>query len=80
MAWYTSLIVIGVVVPSSFVTIITSAVLPGLTSVTLAASPNTPPAVNKRAAIARTAAPFLPAERAEEALLVTLLAISDVTT
>ena len=52
------------------------------TSVTfaVAASPNTPPAVNKRAAIARTAAPFLPAERAEEALLVTLLAISDVTT
>ena len=51
------------------------------TSVTTsAASPNTPPAVNKRAAIARTAAPFLPAERAEEALLVTLLAISDVTT
>ena len=80
MAWYTSLIVIDVVVPSSFVTIITSAVLPAVTSVTFAASPNTPPAVNKRAAIARTAAPFLPAERAEEALLVTLLAISDVTT
>ena len=72
--------VIDVGSPTSFVAVITLPLSLTAISVTFAASPNTPPAVNKRAAIAKTAAPFLPAERAEEALLVTLLAISDVTT